>query len=280
MNALYEQQQIEQKQEETQNAVESEDNQNVENVENEESLNEDKVIEEVENEEKDQEEVVEEEEEEQEKQDKISILKIPDNFISREVDKLQYVDVLSNLLSNYWKSKSILYKAMSNKQKSKRITFSTKNLKIGYAASKLVALLHDTNSKSMTEDNVENVDKISDIQCNFSIHQYRSVGSIRYRPFELMIGYYLLSFGDIVHSLGYSQTFTLKNHDLLHFFIQQVVENVDPNFSLPAQQSLIIEYDKQILGYTPFHIEPAKSVKITPKSSFDFVVSYKSKRKR
>eukprot|EP01083_Nonionella_stella_P070445 188492_1 len=180
-------------------------------------------------------------------------LRVDNTYLNREVDKLQYIDVLGKLLSNYWDN--------PNKQKSKKITFSTKDLKIAYDESDLVTVSQDINK-------------------GFNIHQHKSIGSIRYRPFEVLVGFYLLSFGNLVHSLSYSKTLTLKNHDLFHYFKHHVMRNnKDLSSSLPPQQSLIIEYDKQFLAKTPFHIEPNKSVKLTPKSSFDFVVTYNPNKK-
>eukprot|EP01084_Bolivina_argentea_P248539 415761_1 len=106
------------------------------------------------------------EEKTEEKEDKILTLEIDSNYVNIEIDKLQYIDVLTHLLSNYWNQ---------NKQKSKRIAFSNKDLRIAYDKSNLITLLHSINSNTNS-----NEDKINNIQCNFNIYQYRSVGSTRY----------------------------------------------------------------------------------------------------
>ena len=208
--------------------------------------------------------------EEEKKDDTIVNHEIDINYIHRELDKMQYVDVLSNLLNNYYDN---------DKHKSKRIAFSNKDLKAGYDKSNLISLFIDTLQTEQEKEN-ENDDKISNIECDFNIYQFKSIGSIRYRPFELMIGYYLLSFGNVVHSLSSNKKFTLKNQDLFHYFTNQVInDNNNTSSSKNTQQSLIIEFDKQLLGYTPFNITPPKQIKITPKSSFDFVVTYNPTKK-
>lgn len=145
---------------------------------------------------------------------RLSMLEMDPQIVDREMDKLQFVDVLSHLLHNHWKS------GKSKKDsKSSKIAFSNKDLKIGYERSALVRLLHDFKGLKLKP---KHSSKLKSVQCDFAIYQYRAVGSIRYRPFELMGGYYVLSFGNVVHSMPYSKTFTLRNHDLFHYFRNKV----------------------------------------------------------